>query len=214
MGTMKGNFDSRPDKSASLQRCTIGVGISGQEGMEYLQKLLQHKTGEENFNSNHWEDDGVNEQMVSKYAELSLGVKEKCLILQNLIFVRTNFFLHAQPRRENIVIKMGVFLHLVELQVIKDKNFHANVCLKYSPKLHVENGKESFDGIFFRLSFKEAPLHLGRKLPAVSKPYTDLALVIGASDTVNSAAQEDPNSVLTIMPMLGLWKAKKGTKNQ
>eukprot|EP01026_Neomeris_dumetosa_P046652 TRINITY_DN3975_c0_g1_i3.p2 TRINITY_DN3975_c0_g1~~TRINITY_DN3975_c0_g1_i3.p2 ORF type:complete len:234 (-),score=43.44 TRINITY_DN3975_c0_g1_i3:294-995(-) len=38
---------------------------------------------------------------------------------------------------------------------------------------------------------------------------TDLALVIGANDTVNSAALEDPNSVIAGMPVLEVWKAKQ-----
>lgn len=41
---------------------------------------------------------------------------------------------------------------------------------------------------------------------------TDLALVIGANDTVNSTAQEDPNSIITSMPILERWKAKKVLK--
>ncbi|GAB4817580.1 hypothetical protein N2152v2_004626 [Parachlorella kessleri] len=38
---------------------------------------------------------------------------------------------------------------------------------------------------------------------------TDVALVIGANDTVNSAALEDPNSVIAGMPVLEVWKAKQ-----
>ncbi|XP_025063497.1 NAD(P) transhydrogenase, mitochondrial isoform X2 [Alligator sinensis] len=38
---------------------------------------------------------------------------------------------------------------------------------------------------------------------------TDLVLVIGANDTVNSAAQEDPNSVIAGMPVLEVWKSKQ-----
>lgn len=38
---------------------------------------------------------------------------------------------------------------------------------------------------------------------------TDLALVIGANDTVNSAAQEDPNSIIAGMPVLEVWKSKQ-----
>ena len=38
-------------------------------------------------------------------------------------------------------------------------------------------------------------------------PETDLVLVIGANDTVNSAAQEDPNSIIAGMPVLEVWKA-------
>ena len=40
-------------------------------------------------------------------------------------------------------------------------------------------------------------------------PDTDLVLVIGANDTVNSAAQEDPNSIIAGMPVLEVWKARQ-----
>eukprot|EP01025_Chloroclados_australasicus_P005088 TRINITY_DN1142_c0_g1_i2.p1 TRINITY_DN1142_c0_g1~~TRINITY_DN1142_c0_g1_i2.p1 ORF type:complete len:175 (-),score=31.83 TRINITY_DN1142_c0_g1_i2:408-932(-) len=40
-------------------------------------------------------------------------------------------------------------------------------------------------------------------------PNVDVALVIGANDTVNSAAVEDPNSVIAGMPVLEVWKAKQ-----
>ena len=35
-------------------------------------------------------------------------------------------------------------------------------------------------------------------------PETDLVLVIGANDTVNSAAEDDPNSIIAGMPVLRL----------
>jgi len=38
---------------------------------------------------------------------------------------------------------------------------------------------------------------------------TDLVLVIGANDTVNRAAQEDPNSIIAGMPVLRVWNAKQ-----
>uniref|UniRef100_A0A668AVM3 proton-translocating NAD(P)(+) transhydrogenase n=1 Tax=Myripristis murdjan TaxID=586833 RepID=A0A668AVM3_9TELE len=44
-------------------------------------------------------------------------------------------------------------------------------------------------------------------------PDTDLVLVIGANDTVNSAAQEDPNSIIAGMPVLEVWKSKQVRKN-
>jgi NAD(P) transhydrogenase len=40
-------------------------------------------------------------------------------------------------------------------------------------------------------------------------PEIDLALVIGANDTINSAAQDDPNSPIAGMPVLEVWKAKQ-----
>ncbi|XP_061739579.1 NAD(P) transhydrogenase, mitochondrial-like [Nerophis ophidion] len=40
-------------------------------------------------------------------------------------------------------------------------------------------------------------------------PETDLTMVIGANDTVNSAAQEDPNSIIAGMPVLEVWKSKQ-----
>ncbi|XP_054722453.1 NAD(P) transhydrogenase, mitochondrial-like [Uloborus diversus] len=38
---------------------------------------------------------------------------------------------------------------------------------------------------------------------------TDLVLVIGANDTVNSAAEEDPNSIIAGMPVLKVWLSKQ-----
>jgi NAD(P) transhydrogenase alpha subunit len=40
-------------------------------------------------------------------------------------------------------------------------------------------------------------------------PETDLAIVVGANDTVNPAAQTDPDSPIAGMPVLECWKAKR-----
>ena len=40
-------------------------------------------------------------------------------------------------------------------------------------------------------------------------PETDLVLVIGANDTVNSAAEEDPNSIIAGMPVLKVWNSQQ-----
>jgi len=38
---------------------------------------------------------------------------------------------------------------------------------------------------------------------------TDIALVVGANDTVNSAAEDDPTSIIAGMPVLRVWNAKQ-----
>lgn len=40
-------------------------------------------------------------------------------------------------------------------------------------------------------------------------PHVDLTLVIGANDTVNSAAEEDPNSIIAGMPVIRVWLSKQ-----
>jgi NAD(P) transhydrogenase subunit beta len=39
-------------------------------------------------------------------------------------------------------------------------------------------------------------------------PETDVVLVIGANDTVNPAAMDDPGSPIAGMPVLKVWEAK------
>ena len=36
----------------------------------------------------------------------------------------------------------------------------------------------------------------------------DITLIIGANDTVNSSAEEDPNSAIAGMPVIQVWKSK------
>jgi len=40
-------------------------------------------------------------------------------------------------------------------------------------------------------------------------PDTDVCLVVGANDTVNSAAEDDPTSIIAGMPVLKVWNAKQ-----
>jgi len=39
-------------------------------------------------------------------------------------------------------------------------------------------------------------------------PHTSVVLVIGANDTVNPAAEDDPTSPIAGMPVLEVWKAR------
>jgi H+-translocating NAD(P) transhydrogenase subunit beta len=39
-------------------------------------------------------------------------------------------------------------------------------------------------------------------------PDTDVSMVIGASDIVNPAAEDDPSNPIAGMPVLQVWKAK------
>merc|ERR1711915_531787 len=50
---------------------------------------------------------------------------------------------------------------------------------------------------------------MGEELEEINDDFddTDVALVIGANDTVNSAAEDDPNSEIAGMPVLRVWKA-------
>jgi NAD(P) transhydrogenase subunit beta len=43
---------------------------------------------------------------------------------------------------------------------------------------------------------------------------TDLVLVLGANDIVNSSALENPNSPIAGMPVLEVWKAKNCIVNK
>lgn len=46
-------------------------------------------------------------------------------------------------------------------------------------------------------------------VPALCDIPLRLSQVMGANDTVNSAALEDPNSVIAGMPVIEVWKAKQ-----
>jgi NAD(P) transhydrogenase len=48
-------------------------------------------------------------------------------------------------------------------------------------------------------------------LPQINDEFgdTDVVLVIGANDTINSAAEDDPNSIIAGMPVIRVWNAKQ-----
>ena len=55
------------------------------------------------------------------------------------------------------------------------------------------------------------PYDLVEELEEINDDFddTDLTLVIGANDTVNSAAEDDPNSEIAGMPVLRVWNSKQ-----
>ncbi|KAL3312061.1 hypothetical protein Ciccas_009353 [Cichlidogyrus casuarinus] len=55
------------------------------------------------------------------------------------------------------------------------------------------------------------PYDIVQEMEEINEDFskTDLTLVIGANDTVNSAALEDPNSIIAGMPVLRVWDSKK-----
>lgn len=53
----------------------------------------------------------------------------------------------------------------------------------------------------------KARIRLTQFLCGSHLPGTDVTLVIGASDTVSSAAEDDPNCSIYGMPVLRVWKS-------
>jgi NAD(P) transhydrogenase len=56
------------------------------------------------------------------------------------------------------------------------------------------------------------PYDLVKEMDEINEPEdwedVDLSLVVGANDTVNSFAEEDPNSMIAGMPVIRVWRAK------
>ncbi|KIF81251.1 Re/Si-specific NAD(P)(+) transhydrogenase subunit beta [Noviherbaspirillum autotrophicum] len=60
------------------------------------------------------------------------------------------------------------------------------------------------------LAEAKVPYDIVQEMDELNEDFgdTDVAMVIGANDIVNPAAQEDPNSPIAGMPVLEVWKAK------
>merc|ERR1711935_47440 len=55
------------------------------------------------------------------------------------------------------------------------------------------------------------PYDIVEELEDINEDFdnTDVTLVIGANDTVNSAAEDDPNSQIAGMPVMRVWRSKQ-----
>jgi len=55
------------------------------------------------------------------------------------------------------------------------------------------------------------PYDIVEELEEINDDFSaaDVVLVIGANDTVNSAAEDDPNSEIAGMPVMRVWNAKQ-----
>lgn len=60
------------------------------------------------------------------------------------------------------------------------------------------------------LAEAKVPYDIVMEMDEINEDFegTDVVLVIGANDTVNPGAQEDPNSPIAGMPVLAVWRAK------
>lgn len=88
----------------------------------------------------------------------------------------------------------------------------AEAGVPYDVVLEMDEINHDFPGIIIYLNhvhFKHSCITFCRDVLFWSSSDTDLVLVIGANDTVNSAAQEDPNSIIAGMPVLEVWKSKQ-----
>jgi H+-translocating NAD(P) transhydrogenase len=63
----------------------------------------------------------------------------------------------------------------------------------------------------FLMHFLLRPYDIVEEMEEINDDFadTDLTLVIGANDTVNSAAEDDPNSQIAGMPVLRVWNSKQ-----
>ena len=87
----------------------------------------------------------------------------------------------------------------------------AEAGVPYDMVFEMEEINDDFDGEFY--SRIKSLSSFGRSyrflMLFLNSLDTDVTLVIGASDTVSSAAEDDPNCSIYGMPVLRVWKSKQ-----
>ena len=76
--------------------------------------------------------------------------------------------------------------------------------------LSAHEGFPGHDWYFKLLAEAKVPYDIVLEMDEINEdfPDTDVAMVIGANDIVNPAAQDDPTSPIAGMPVLEVWKAR------
>jgi len=146
------------------------------------------------------------------YGTLSSGTGERLKITGTHTEINVDNTVEAITSAQNIIIVPGYGLAVAKAQyaiadmvkVLREKNI--NVRFGIHPVAGRMPGQ-----LNVLLAEAGIPYDVVLEMDELNDdfPETDLTLVIGANDTVNSAAQEDPNSIIAGMPVLEVWKSKQ-----
>jgi len=112
---------------------------------------------------------------------------------------------------KNIVIVPGYGLVLSKAQYAVAEISQALIDKGYKVRYIIHTVAGRMPGqLNIQLSEAKVPYDIVHEMEDITDMENiDLAIVIGANDTVNSAAVEDPNSIIAGMPVIEVWRAKQ-----